>query len=151
MMPSTKRRQREAENPSLSKLAATRSIGDHGPAVARVEAVDVFDDIAGGRPEVGLVDDAVLVDGEGFYAGLAIFGRPGDEAEAGDHVAVDDIVVGAAGDLGALAGQDLVLVAEIALAFGGVVELGLVEVARRALAIDVVGRPVEPVGRAFAS
>ena len=62
--------------------------------------------------------------------GLAIFGRPGDEAEAGDHVAVDDIVVGAAGDLVALAGQDLELIAEIAFAFGGVVEFGLVEVAR---------------------
>ena len=49
----------------------------------------------------------------------------------------------------ALAGQDLVLVAEIAFALGGVVEFGLVEVARRAFAIDVVGRPVEPVGHAF--
>ena len=97
--------------------------------------------------EVDVVDDAVLVDDEGLDARLAIFGRPSDEAEAGDHVAIDDVVVGAAGDLVALAGQDLELVAEIAFAFGGGVELGLVEVAGGALAIDVVGRPVEPVGR----
>ena len=44
-------------------------------------------------------------------------------SEAGDHVAVDEIVVGAAGDVVVLAGQDLVLVAKIAFALGGIVEL----------------------------
>ncbi len=78
-----------------------------------------------------------------YFAGQAMRPKPRD------HVAVDDVVVGAAGDVVALAGEDLVLVAEIALALRGIIEFGLAEVAGRALAVDVVGRPVDAVGRAF--
>ncbi len=56
-------------------------------------------------PEIGRGDDAMLVDGEGLDAGLAILGRPAMRPKPGDHVAVDDVVAGAAGDLVALAGQ----------------------------------------------
>ena len=63
------------------------------------------------RPEILLVHDAVVVDHEGRDAGIAVFGRPGDQRETADHLALHDVVVRAAGRIAALAGEELVVVA----------------------------------------
>ena len=90
-----------------------------------------------------MIDGAVLVHGEGVHAGLAIFDRPGDQAEAGDHVAVDDVVIGASRDPVALACQDTETITEISFTLAGVLKLGLVDkLARRAFARTLVSRPV---------
>src|ERR1700735_4855551 len=70
-------------------------------------------DAAGFGAEVFLEDFAALVDDEGHDAGVAVFGGPGDEGEAANHVAVDDVIVFAAGSVFALAGEDFEVVAVI--------------------------------------
>src|SRR5262245_31834911 len=66
-------------------------------------------------PKVPLVDVTIIVDDERHDARIAVFGRIGDEPEAADHVALYDVVDGAAGRVRALTGQDFVVVAVISL------------------------------------
>jgi hypothetical protein len=80
------------------------------PGVVGVEGADRVGDGFGFWAEVFLIDLALLVDKEGHDAGIAPFGGPGDEGEAGDHVAVDDVVVFAAGGVLALAREDFEVV-----------------------------------------
>src|SRR4029078_2074308 len=68
--------------------------------------------------EVALVDVAALVDDEGHHAGLAVGHRPGDDAEAAAHAAVHQVAVGAARSVGALAIEQAVAIAVIALTLG---------------------------------
>ena len=49
-----------------------------------------------------------MIDDEGHNAGGAILGGKGYQCEAGGHVAVDDIVIFASGNVAALAGEDAV-------------------------------------------
>src|SRR5690349_20444871 len=66
---------------------------DLGPARIRVVLGHLRDDGVGLVAEVLLVDDALLVDDEGHHAGHRPLRRPGDEREAGYHVAIDDVLV----------------------------------------------------------
>ena len=54
------------------QCAPLASVVRHLPIVARIEAVNVGDDVVGRRPKVGLVDDAVMADDKGGDAGLFI-------------------------------------------------------------------------------
>ena len=54
-----------------------------------------------------------------------------DQREAGDHVVVDDVVVLAAGDIGALAVEHAVAIAEIAVLRHGSLSSACVDEARR--------------------
>ena len=67
------------------------------------------------RPEVLLVNDAVLAAEEGLDAAVAVSRRPGDHRVAGDHVAVDEVGVGAAWRRRPLRGEDPEVVAVIGL------------------------------------
>ncbi|MNT67904.1 hypothetical protein D3C72_2060800 [compost metagenome] len=78
-------------------------------------------------------------------ARLAIFRRPSDEPEARNHIAVDDIVVGAAGDVSALARQDLEAIAVITFIRFGLVQLGLRKIACGTVAIPLLCRPIETI------
>src|SRR5262249_33944540 len=94
----------------------------------------------------------IVIDDEGHDAGDAVFRRIGHHGEAAHHVVVDDIVVGAAPGMGALALQDPVEIAVIGrrpfmllvdAVPGG---LGLDDRGpQRALLLPFLGRPVEPV------
>ena len=66
--------------------------------------------------EIGLEDVALVADLEGHHPGLAVLLRPGEQAEARDHVAVDHVVVGAAGGMLGLPLEDAVVVATIGIA-----------------------------------
>src|SRR5687768_13171905 len=94
---------------ALAGLAASEvsgSVVDHVPIVVRIEAVDEGHDLRGARSEVPFMDYALLVDDKGLRAGFGICDRPGDQSVAGDHVAVDDVVVPTAGYVVRLRGQD---------------------------------------------
>src|SRR5688572_9460706 len=56
------------------------------------------------RAEVGLVDDALVVDDEGHDAAVAVLGGVGDQREACGHLAVGDVAFGAAGGGGRAGG-----------------------------------------------
>src|SRR5262249_47958975 len=56
---------------------------------------------------------AVVIDDKSHHAGIAVFGRIGDQCEATNHFAVHDVIGGAAGRRRSLLGQDLVVVAVI--------------------------------------
>ena len=91
---------------------------------------------------------AVLVDDEGHHAGIAVVGRVGDEAEAADHLAAHDVVIGATGSRRSLARQDLVAVAVIGRPGAGRVALARGighEFADRALLLARLARPIEAV------
>src|SRR5689334_9304659 len=92
-----------------------------------------------------------MVDGEGLDARLAIPHRPGEQREAGDHIAVDDVVILTAGDVAALLVQDAETIAKITVTLR-LAQFGLAdEGTGRAVAIALLGGPVEPVGLAFAA
>src|SRR3954470_22205468 len=61
------------------------------PSVARIEAIDVFDDLFRRRPEVDLIDDALLVDRKRRDAGFFVFDGPSQQGETGDQVAVNGV------------------------------------------------------------
>ena len=65
------------------------------------------------RAEIFLIDDAVLIDDEGHDAGIAIGGRIGDQRKAARHMAIDDIILSAAGRVLSLLGQNVEIVAVI--------------------------------------
>src|SRR5215471_3963310 len=88
-----------------------RSIRRELPRRVRVVGGHFAHFLRGVRAKVTLIDAALLVDDEGHDARVAIGGGPGHQGEAGNHVAVDDVVVFAAGGMLALPGEDLVEVA----------------------------------------
>ena len=59
---------------------------DQLPACIRVVVVDAGGDRCRVLAEVLLVDLALLIDNEGHDPGIAIFGRHGDQGEAGDNI-----------------------------------------------------------------
>jgi hypothetical protein len=67
------------------------------------------------RAEVLLVDDAVFAADKSLDAAVAVSGRPGDHRMAGDHVAVDKVVKGAARRRWSLRGQDAEVIAVVRL------------------------------------
>ncbi len=69
----------------------------------------------GVRPEVLLVNDAVLSAEKGFNAAVTVICRPGDHRMAGDHVAVDEVGIGAARRRWPLRGEDPEVVAVVGL------------------------------------
>src|SRR5262249_47292514 len=81
------------------------------PRIVRVVGRHVGSALGGARTEVLLVDGAVVVDDERHHAGVAVFRRPRDEAEAADHLALHHVVLHAARRGRSLPGEDLVVVA----------------------------------------
>lgn len=79
---------------------------------------------------------------------LGRFGRPGDQREGGNHVAVYDVIVSAAGDVVAPTRRYL----KITVAAASLFQLRLLDAGPgRALAADLVSRPIQLVGRSFAT
>ena len=74
--------------------------------------------------EIALVDDAVLIDDERHHAAFAVFGGVREQCEAGDHAAVDHVVVSAAGRVRALLRQDPEVVAAIRISVHVALEVG---------------------------
>ncbi len=72
--------------------------------------------------QVAFVDHALVADDEGLYACFTIFDRPGNKRKVIGHVAVDHIAVPTSENIGALAGEDAVPVAEITFALEGLSE-----------------------------
>src|SRR5947209_3209870 len=64
-----------------------------------------------GRPEVLLVNPALLIHNEGHHARITVFRRPRDHCEPADHISVDYIIVLAARRMLPLAGKYLEVVA----------------------------------------
>src|SRR3984957_13705118 len=67
----------------------------------------------GVRPEVLLVDDAVLAANKSLDAAVAVGSRPGDHGVACDHVAVDEVGKGPAGRRWSLRGQNAEVIAVV--------------------------------------
>src|SRR5688500_5617643 len=124
-------------------VAARPSVGRAPARIGRVGR-DRRGDLAGVRPEILLVDDAVVVHEEGHDAGAAALLGPGDRGEAGDEISVDHVAVAATGCGGALPREDAIairVVGSVALRFGAL-PLERAEGAR----LLAVGRlPVEAV------
>src|SRR5271170_8162211 len=55
--------------------------------------------------QILLQQDAVLVDDERHHAGVAIFSGIGNEGKPAGHLSIDDVVLGAAGYVRALASE----------------------------------------------
>ena len=66
------------------------------PARIGIKRLDRSGNGDGVRAEIFFVDHAVLVDDEGHYREITVFGRKCHKREAADHVAVHHIVIGAA-------------------------------------------------------
>src|SRR5262245_66481876 len=88
-------------------------LADLVPAAVGVEGGHARRDLSGAGAEIFLVDPALVVHQERHHAGVPVFGGPGDQGEAADHLAARDIVDGAAGRARSLAGEDLVVIAVI--------------------------------------
>src|SRR6185503_10564506 len=86
------------------------------PVLVRIEDRDRRGLLCRIRPEILLVDVAVLADDEAHHAGLAVLHRPGDDSEAADHAVVHQVAVSAARCVGALAIEQAIAIAVIALA-----------------------------------
>src|SRR4029077_2085886 len=91
------------------------------PGVIGVERGDTRGISGRAFAEILFVYVAIIVDDERHDAGVAIFGRVGDEPEATDHVAAHDIVDRAAWRRRTLAGQDLETVTVERLAGAGAI------------------------------
>ena len=88
-------------------------VQDGLPRCVGVEALHLFELLECIWAEVLLVDDAVVADHEGLYTGDAVFGGRGDESEAADHDAFDDVVEFSEWGGGALSFEDFEEVAVI--------------------------------------
>ena len=76
------------------------------PQIVWIKAINVVDHCIGRRAKVNFVHHPMLIHGEGLHARFAVFCRPSDQSETGDHVAVYDVIVGAPSDLVALASKN---------------------------------------------
>src|SRR5258707_955852 len=97
-------------------------VQDGLPRCVGVEALHLFELFECIWAEVLLVDDAVVADHEGLYTGDAVFGGRGDESEAADHDAFDDVVEFSERGGGALSFEDFEEVTVI-WQFSGIVTL----------------------------
>src|SRR6516164_1372475 len=122
------------------------------PVRVGVEAVDRRSERGGLRPEVLLVDHAIVIDDERHHAGIAPTRRPGNQPEAANHPAVDNEIGGTPRRVRALAGQELEVIPVIG---GGLLRGGRPSIARgaggchqraeRALRLPFLGGPIEAV------
>src|SRR6185436_19085500 len=76
----------------------------HRPRRVGIVCRHRFGDLRRILPEVLLINAALLVDDEGHHAGLAVFGGPGHQREATDHVSIDYVIIFAARRVIALSG-----------------------------------------------
>src|SRR5688572_22482287 len=74
-----------------SAVMSLPRIADYGPPVIGIECRDLLDKRRRFRPQILFVDGPILVHDEGHDACAVVFGRHGDQPEAADHVAVDDV------------------------------------------------------------
>src|SRR6266852_2373100 len=79
---------------------------DQLPARVRVVFGDGGGNRRGIRPEVFLIDPALVIDDESHHAGAAPLGGPRDQSVAGDHVAVDDVAESRSRSMRTLARED---------------------------------------------
>ena len=81
---------------------------DQLPRRIRVVLLHLLDDFCGFGAQVFLVNIALMSDDEGPNAGGAVLGGASRQCEAGNHVAVDDIVI-----VATLPGEDAVVIAVV--------------------------------------
>src|SRR5215471_3875702 len=93
---------------------------DGGPGAVRVEKLHRAEAVERLRPEVLLVDDAVVAHEEALDSSHAVVRRRGDQREAPDHQTADDVVHAAERRRGPLPLEDLEEVAVVRLIFVGV-------------------------------
>ena len=114
------------------------------PRRDRVEAPHRPRHRVGARPEVGLVELAVVAHDEAHHPGLAVARRPGDEREARGHPALDHVAVRTARCARALRGQRAEAVAVVGVAG----PLAGEQRAQRAVRLAGERRPVQAVAPA---
>src|SRR4029450_4936843 len=95
--------------------------------------------------EVLLVDVAVVADDESHHAGLAPAHRPGDDGEPAQHAAVDQVVVGAARRIRALAVEQTEAIAVVAVLLDLAGLRRGDQRAERAFRLPGLALPIEPV------
>src|SRR3989442_3061741 len=78
------------------------------PGAIRVELLHSLGEGARLRSEILLVDDAIVIDEEGHHAGGAVLRGEGHQRKPPDHAAAHDVIVLAAGGIGALSGENAV-------------------------------------------
>ena len=76
-----------------------------GPGSIGIEDFQLAGEFAGFGPQVLLQHLPMVADQQGHDPGLAVLGREGHQGKAGDHVAVDHIIIPAAGRRGSPAGS----------------------------------------------
>src|SRR4051794_5861121 len=99
---------------------------DFLPGLVRIKHDYAFGDEVGPYSQILLVDSAAMIDQKGHDAGIAVLGRPGDQRKTTDHLALDDVVEGAAGRVRALPFQDSEIISVIRprSTFGSLVPFG---------------------------
>src|SRR5271170_6885258 len=85
------------------------------PGLIGVERLRALRDGFGQLAQILLINRAGMIDLEGHDAGVAVFGRIGDQREAADHLAVDDVVELAARSARPLFRQDTKIIAVVRL------------------------------------
>src|SRR6185437_1553135 len=122
-------------------------------SLVRVEQHDGFGYPLRWSSEILLVADAGMIDHEGHNAGIAVFGGIGDQREAADHLALDDVVQGAARRVGSLPLQNSKIIPVIGrrllsclVSFGRCLRRQLAKRAR----VGVI-TPVQPILLAWAA
>ena len=98
---------------ALRSSALLLSDLDRFPIRIRVVLLHLRNDFGCFGPQVFLEDLALMIDDEGHNAGGAILGGKCHQCEAGNHVAVDDIVIFATGNVATLPGKDAVVIAVV--------------------------------------
>src|SRR4051795_7563447 len=129
-------------------LLSAPSVGGRLPGRTGVVGGGGAGALGGLGAEVGLEHRAVRADQERHHAGVAVGRGPGEQREAGHHVAVDHVAVGAARRVRPLPGQDAEVVAVVGRARLPALEVvaGLGdEGPERARRFALGGRPVETV------
>src|SRR4029453_6700981 len=125
------------------------------PARIRIERRDGAGGLSCLGPQILRIHDAVVIHDEGHDAGVAVLDREGDQREAAEHLALDEVVVSTACSARPLRCQQSVDVAAISLAGGNAfLEVALAArpcelIAERTRQLVAGGRPVQAVLVAF--
>src|SRR6476620_1709631 len=130
------------------RAALLLGIDDLPPGVIGIEGGHLRGDAGRAFAKILFVDVAFVVDDERHDAGIAVFGRIGNGRKAADHVALDDVINGAARRSGALAQQDFVVIAVVR--FAGARAIAALRclgdrLTQRARWFVAARRPIEPV------
>lgn len=90
-----------------------RLLADDAPPISGIERTDLLGDAGGVISKICLVDNTTFVDDKRFDAGNAVSDWPGDQPKARNHIAVDDVIKLATGNILPLAREDPVAIAVV--------------------------------------